>query len=135
HREMQTAINVIKEMVDAAGVTGWDWTAPAVDAELEQQLTVLGKADIEKAYQIKDKVERQTALADLRDQLIEKIAANKPDQDELALTQDIKNIFGNLVRQVVRNRILQGLPRIDGRDTQTVRPITIQTGLLPRTHG
>ena len=136
HREMQTVINVIKEMVAEAGVTTWSWTPPAASAEVEKRVTDICKAEIEKAYQVRDKIERQDSIAEIRDRVVEQmIAENAGKEDELALIQVIKHIFGKLERKVVRGRILQDQPRIDGRDTKTVRPINIKVGLLPRTHG
>jgi len=136
HREMQTVINAIKEMVAEAGTTTWEWTAPAIDTELQNRVSTICRADIEKAYQIKDKLDRQEAIADIRDRLIEQmIADNANKEDDVSSLQNAKYIFEQLERNIVRGRILQGQSRIDGRDTKTVRPIQIKTGLLPRTHG
>jgi polyribonucleotide nucleotidyltransferase len=138
HREMQTAINVIKEMVTEAGTVTTDWELPTANADIEKRVTELSKAEIEKAYLIKDKTERQDTINDLRDRIIEQVIsenASKEDFDDVSATQDTKSVFGKLERSIVRGRILQGLPRIDGRDTRTVRPINIQVGFLPRTHG
>ncbi|RDI46584.1 polyribonucleotide nucleotidyltransferase [Aquicella lusitana] len=137
HREMQTVIKVIKEMVSEAGIVPWDWTPRAVNPAVEKRVTELCQADIEKAYQIKDKQERQDTIAKLREQAIEKMLAENAGkaEDEIALEADISYVFNNIERNIVRSRILQGQPRIDGRDTTTVRPISIQVGLLPRTHG
>lgn len=136
HKEMQTAINVIKEMVSDAGVSKWEWTPAAVNAELEARVIAASKADIEKAYQIKDKIERQDAIADLRDRLTEQMITEFAGKlDESAVIADTKYVFSHLESNVVRGRILQGQPRIDGRDTKTVRPININVGVLPRTHG
>jgi polyribonucleotide nucleotidyltransferase len=138
HREMQTVINVIKEMVTESGVQEAEWEPATINAEVESRVTQLSKAEIEKAYLIKDKTERQTAISELRERIVDQIItdnASKEDVDEMELTQDAKNVFGKLERSIVRGRILQGQPRIDGRDTRTVRPINIQVGFLPRTHG
>lgn len=136
HREMQTVINVIKEMVKEAGIETWSWTPPAVNPELVKRITDLCKADIEKAYQIRDKIERQDAIAEARERVIEQLVTeNAGKEDEVAIAADAKYVFNNLERDIVRGRIIQGQPRIDGRDTKTVRPISIQTGILPRTHG
>ncbi|VVC76931.1 Polyribonucleotide nucleotidyltransferase [Aquicella siphonis] len=136
HREMQTAINAIKELAKEAGTVNWEWAPPVPNAEIEKRVVDLCKADIEKAYQIKDKIERQEAVSEIRDRILEQIITeNAGKEDELALLADAKYVFNSLERNVVRGRILQNQPRIDGRDTKTVRPISIQTGLLPRTHG
>ncbi len=136
HREMQTVITAIKEMAEEAGTIPSDWTPPAINADLEKQVSDWCQADIEKAYQIRDKIERQDAIAEINDRLIEQITAENADKDNLAdLHQEAKYIFNHLESRVVRDRILQGHPRIDGRDTKTVRPIAIQVGVLPRAHG
>jgi polyribonucleotide nucleotidyltransferase len=136
HKEMQQVINIIKEMVTEAGTVTWDWTPPAVNAAIENRVVELCTTDIENAYQIKDKMERQQAINDARDRVIEQmISENAAKEDEAALIQDIKYVFNHLESKIVRGRVIQGLPRIDGRDTKTVRPISIQTGVLPRTHG
>lgn len=136
HREMQTAINAIKEMVTEAGVGASDWTPPTVDTTIEKRVAELCKTNIEQAYQIRDKIERQDAVADVRDKLIEQITAENADKENVAaMVQDAKYVFNHLESSIVRGRILQGMPRIDGRDTKTVRPISIQVGVLPRTHG
>lgn len=137
HKEMQTAISVIKEMAAEANAPVWEWEAPKVDADLEKRVVEICGAEIEKAYQIKDKRDRQDTIADLQDKLIEQLISENvgKDTDESTLIQDAKYIFNRLESKIVRGRILQGLPRIDGRDTKTVRPINIQVGVLPRTHG
>lgn len=135
HRQMQTAILAIKDLVAEAGETSWDWTPPALDTELERKVTEIAKADIEKAYQIKDKIERQDTISLLQDQVVERILSEQSEKDLAVLEQNTKYIFNQLERQVVRGRAIKGEPRIDGRDTKTVRPITIKMGLLPRTHG
>ncbi|HEX4045575.1 MAG TPA: polyribonucleotide nucleotidyltransferase [Gammaproteobacteria bacterium] len=136
HKEMQVVIAAIKEMVKETGNSKWDWTPPAVNAAVETRVAAICKAEVEQAYQIKDKIERQQTISDIRDRLIEQVMSeNAGKEDELALVQDAKYAFDVLERRTVRGRVLQGLPRIDGRDTKTVRPIWIRTGLLPRTHG
>jgi polyribonucleotide nucleotidyltransferase len=136
HKEMQTVISVIKEMVAEAGTPIWDWAPPVVNADIANRVAAMAKADIEKAYQIKDKQERNLAINDIRDRVIDDmLTENAGKADETALTREVKSIFGKLEYDIVRGQILAGKPRIDGRDTRTVRPISIQTGLLPRTHG
>lgn len=136
HKHMQTAIQAILELAKDAGTTAWDWEAPVVSDTLHKRITELAESDIAKAYQVRDKQERQEAIADLRDRILESVLAeNEGKEDPALLTDDIKYIFKNLESKVVRTQILEGKPRIDGRDTKTVRPITIQVGVLPRTHG
>jgi polyribonucleotide nucleotidyltransferase len=136
HREMQTVIQVIKEMVSEAGIDKWEWTPPVIKPILKERVTALSQADLEKAYQIKDKSTRLDTVNDIAERVIEEIIAeNAGKEDEITVVQDIKYVFSQLERSIVRGRILQGQPRIDGRDTKTVRPIHIEVGLLPRTHG
>lgn len=136
HQQMQTAIQAIKELAQETSKTDWEWETPSVDSVLENRVVELAEADLTKAYQIRDKQERQDTIADLRDSIVEKIIAeNQGKEDEAALLNDIKYVFGSLESKIVRGRILSGQPRIDGRDTKTVRPINVQVGVLPRTHG
>lgn len=134
HREMQTVINVIKELVAETGVETWDWTLPAVNTELKTRIDALCRQDVVNAYQTRDKQERQEAIRTVREKLLDQLVADATE-DDVGLVQEAKYIFGSLEREVVRGRILQGEPRIDGRDTKTVRQITIETGVLPRAHG
>lgn len=136
HREMQMAISAIKELAHDAGVEVSTWAAPTMDAALERRVHELCRAELEQAYQVKNKIERQDTIASLKDNMLDKLVAenDQPDEEGRIIGQG-KYIFGRLESQVVRGRILQGQPRIDGRDTKTVRPIAIRPGLLPRTHG
>lgn len=136
HREMQIVIKTIHELVAEAGKPAWAWSPPELNKDLEKRVIELAEAEITRAYQIRDKQERQIEIANVRENLIDKILAENPNvEDEDILTNDIKYVFSHLESKIVRGRILEGSPRIDGRDTKTVRPITIQTGILPRTHG
>ena len=136
HREMQTAINVIKEFADEAGKPAWNWLPPVMNVDIEKRIKELCEADVTNAYQIRDKQERQVALAAIRDAVLEQVLAEAAGkEDESVLADDFKYAFKGLESAVVRGRILAGQTRIDGRDTKTVRPISIQVGVLPRTHG
>ncbi len=136
HRAMQPVIQMIKELVAEAGKPAFKWAAPVVNATLQKQIADVAKAGIATAYQVRDKQARQEAIAVLRDQTIEKIRAGQTDTEKAAIVdKEIKNLFHDLESDVVRGSVLDGQPRIDGRDTKTVRPITIETGILPRTHG
>ena len=136
HREMQTVIKVIKEMVEEAGTPIWDWTPSVTNPMVESRVAELAKTDIEAAYQIKDKQERNLAISDLRDRVLDDmLSENAGKIEEVVLNREVKTVFGKLEYDSVRGQILAGKPRIDGRDTKTVRPISIQTGVLPRTHG
>lgn len=137
HREMQAVINTIKEIVTEAGVTPYEWTPSAVNNELKSRVASVCKAEIEQAYQIRDKLERRETLDDMRERILEQLVTENAgkEEDELKFINDVKYSFNQLEREMVRSRILAGQTRIDGRDTKTVRPITIKTGWLPRTHG
>jgi len=131
HEQMQVVIRAIKELVAEAGIQPWDWQPPAGDPALKQAVqaveTMLGEA-----YQIPDKLVRQQRVRDIQNQLSAKLTGQEPGRwSETA----ISNAFSTLEKEVVRGRVLAGQPRIDGRDTRTVRPITIRVGVLPRTHG
>jgi len=134
HREMQAAVSAIKALVEESGVPEADFAEKEQDAGLVAKVGAVS-ADIAKAYQVRDKKERQQAVAGIRDRVLQEAVAGIPDVDQEAVGTALKNIFKNLERKTVRDQILSGAARIDGRDTKTVRPITIQTGLLPRAHG
>jgi len=136
HEQMQIVIQTINELVEEAGRTIWDWEAPTRNAEVATRVSQLVESNLVDAYQISDKQERQIAVANMRERLIDQLILEKSSTDEEAFfADDIKHAFKKLESKVVRERILEGHPRIDGRDTKTVRPISIQVGLLPRTHG
>ena len=136
HREMQQVIQVIKEMVEESGVEVTEWNPSPTDLELESRIKQICEADIEKAYQIKDKLDRLDALGEIRDRLQDQLASEYAGKsNEANIVGNAKNIFSQLERSIVRNQVLKGHSRIDGRDTKTVRPINIQVGLLPRVHG
>ncbi|OGT21950.1 MAG: polyribonucleotide nucleotidyltransferase [Gammaproteobacteria bacterium RIFCSPHIGHO2_02_FULL_42_13] len=132
HEQMQVVIQAIKELADEAGKPKWIWRTPASNNELKQKINSLIGSDLLAAYQTSDKMKRGTMLGKLKQRVIEQFASNESDKSSLA---DIEEIFESLGKSLVRQRILDGFPRIDGRDTRTVRPITIQPGILPRTHG
>lgn len=135
-REMQTVIQAIKELATEVGVDAWVWSPPPVDPNVKQKLTTLCQVDLEKAYQISDKLDRQQRVEEIREKVLEQLVAENTDKEkEPILIQQAKKTFAEFERSIVRNRILRGEPRIDGRDTKTVRPIAIEVGLLPRTHG
>jgi polyribonucleotide nucleotidyltransferase len=136
HEQMQVAIKAIHELVAEAGAATWDWEPVVSDTQITERVTAAATNSISEAYQIHDKMERQTAVSTARDRLIEKLLAEDAGkEDESILANDIKQAFYKLESKIVRSRVLQGLPRIDGRDTKTVRPINVNVGVLPRTHG
>lgn len=136
HKEMQTVIKAIKELASEAGKPAWDWQPPVVNPTIENKVASLAEAELTKAYQISDKMQRQDKVAEIREKVLEKIIEENPiKEDELTLMEDVKYVFNSLESKIVRGRILANQPRIDGRDTKTIRPISIQAGVLPRTHG
>ncbi|WP_239326865.1 polyribonucleotide nucleotidyltransferase [Snodgrassella gandavensis] len=132
HEQMQAAIRAINEFADEVNPEVWDWQAPATDENLVAQVRELAGATIDAAFKIKQKQAR-TAKLDEAWAAVE--AALITEETDTLLANQIRGIFKDLEKEVVRGQILEGQPRIDGRDTRTVRPIDIQTGVLPRTHG
>ena len=132
HEQMQTAIKAIEEFAKEAGAVAWDWEAPQADETLAGQVKSQGEADITAAYGIADKMERQNRLSEVRDGIV---AALVTEAEDSPAEGAVRDAIGKLEKSIVRGRIIAGEKRIDGRDTKTVRPITIRTGLLPRAHG
>ena len=132
HNEMQAVIRAINELADAVNPEVWDWKAPDTDAALVAKVQEIAGQTVAEAFKIRQKQAR-TAKLDEAWAAVESALITE-DTDTLAANQ-IKGIFKHLEANVVRSQILAGQPRIDGRDTRTVRPINIQTGVLPRTHG
>lgn len=132
HEQMQAVINMINEMAAEVGKEAWDWTPPTPNTVVIEKVTALANADINAAYQIKSKGARSTKLDEIKNRVISELITEDTSTQE---ANEIKSAFFDLEAKVVRSQILNGEPRIDGRDTRTVRPITIRTGVLPRTHG
>ena len=132
HEESQAAIVAINQLAAEAGAERWDWQAPAKDESLTEQVGKLAKEDVERAYQIADKGDRQEAMASVRTKVAETLLDGESAD---AQAEAVKDAVKALEKATVRDRILDDQPRIDGRDRETVRPITIETGFLPRTHG
>ncbi len=131
HEQMQSTIATINELVAEAGKPKWEWSAPEDNLSLREQVKAAAEAGLTDAYAIADKLERQNRVGEVRDQLIAQLCAGDDGADE----GEVKGEFARLEKSIVRNRILDGMPRIDGRDTRTVRGLDIQVGVLPRTHG
>jgi polyribonucleotide nucleotidyltransferase len=127
HEQMQVAINNINEFAQKAGCGTIEWTAPATNAELKQIIADAISEDVKAAYTIAEKLVRQDRLKEIRNAIVEKLAGN---YEEAA----IRGIIEHLEYNIVRLAVLDG-NRIDGRALDAVRPITIRTGVLPRTHG
>ena len=132
HEAMQPVIKMINELAAEAGKDAWDWVAPEPDTALIEKVKNLIGADVDAAFKIKEKGERSAKLSEIKKRLTDALITEETSTEE---ANKIKGEFFNLEAQTVRSQILNGDPRIDGRDTRTVRPISIRTGVLPRTHG
>ncbi len=131
HDQMRVVIDAIHDLVAEGGKPEVEWTAPAKNETLIAQVTELASAKIRDAYQTREKSARQQKLKSLSSEVMAALSANGIQADG----GDVGNILFDMEAKVVRTQILDGEPRIDGRDTRTVRPIAIRTGVLPRTHG
>jgi len=132
HEQMQAVIKMINELTAEAGKDAWDWVAPEPDTALIEKVGALAAADINAAFQIKAKGARSAKLEEITNRVLAELVTEETSTTE---ANKIKNEIFNLEAKTVRSQILNGEPRIDGRDTRTVRPISIRTGVLPRTHG
>ena len=132
HQQMQVAINAINELKAEAGKPAWDWQAPAANTALESAVSAQAHDAFTAAYQITEKQARYTRVGEIKKAAVEALSAGDAPQFTAA---EVSKELANLEYKIVRERILSGAPRIDGRDTKTVRPINIRTGVLPRTHG
>ena len=132
HEQSRLAINAIREMAQEAGVQPWDWKPVEKDTALIESVVKAAEAEIVATYKIREKQARQIRLATLRDEVVAKLTTEASASEQV---ETVKNAFKDIEKKVVRGQILAGEPRIDGRDTRTVRPITIRTGVLPRAHG
>ncbi len=132
HEQMQAVINAIHELVDEAGRPVWDWAPPQKDQPLIERIAQLAENDLREAYKIHSKQERRTRIDEACKRARQELVPEGSTADH---AQTVADELSNLEAKIVRNQILDGEPRIDGRDTRTVRPISIRTGVLPRAHG
>ena len=132
HQQMRPVIQMINELSNEAGMPLWDWTPPAKDTALVERIAQLAEVELREAYSIKQKQARSEKVDTLRGKVMAEVA---PDTANTEQQNIARGLFSELESKIVRGRILDGEPRIDGRDTRTVRPITIRTGVLPRAHG
>ncbi|GJL83699.1 MAG: polyribonucleotide nucleotidyltransferase [marine bacterium B5-7] len=132
HGELQKAITAIRELGEEAGRQPWQLVENSEDTSVLDRVEALASADINDAYQIAEKVARQDRMVEIREKVAAELLSEESAADEI---DAVKNAIKTLEKRVVRGRILDGQPRIDGRDLVTVRPITIRTGVLPRAHG
>lgn len=132
HDEFQAVIRAVKELAAEAGKPAWDWKAPAENTVLVNAIKAeLGEA-ISQAYTITIKQDRYNRLGELRDQAVALFAGEEEGKFPVS---EVKDVFGQLEYRTVRENIVNGKPRIDGRDTRTVRPLRIEVGVLGKTHG
>jgi polyribonucleotide nucleotidyltransferase len=132
HVEMQVAIKAINELAAEAGKAKWSWVAPEPNTALKDAVGALAERSLAAAYALTEKQQRHAKIGEIKTATLEALA--KGDQPKFTAEQ-VGNEFFNLEYRLVRERILEGYPRIDGRDTKTVRGINIRTGVLARTHG
>jgi polyribonucleotide nucleotidyltransferase len=132
HEQMQVAIRAIKELAAEVGKPRWSWEAPADNADLASAVALHAHAAMGEAYSISEKQQRYARIAEIKAQTLATLAAG--DSPKYTAEQ-VENALFKLESNIVRQRILNGEPRIDGRDVKTVRPITTKVGALPRTHG
>ncbi len=133
HEASKAVVQAVKELAEEAGVEHWDWQAPAVDESINEKVAAAATEGLASAYAIADKMQRRDAISELKKSVIEALC---DDEDENApAAGDVSGAFSKLEKSLVREHILSGNPRIDGRDLSTVRPISVECGLLPRAHG
>jgi polyribonucleotide nucleotidyltransferase len=125
HEQMQVAIDTINELAAEVGKPAWDWVAPEDDEELAGAVAASATAGLSDAYQITDKQDRQVAVGEVKAAAV----------DAKWSAEDVKGELYKLEKKIVRQRVIKGEPRIDGRDRSTVRPIDVEVGVLPRAHG
>jgi polyribonucleotide nucleotidyltransferase len=132
HEQSMTVINAIKELAAEVNKPVAEWSAPQVDAELATAVEAAATHGVVEAYQIADKMERYAALDAVKADMVAQFSGEDEPRWE---SGEVVNTLEKLKKKIVRSRILAGEARIDGRDTKTVRPISVRTGVLPRTHG
>ncbi len=132
HEEFQAVIRAVNELAAEAGKPSWNWTAPAENTALVNAIKAELGAAISEAYTVTVKQDRYAALDALREQIVAKFAGEGEGQFSAG---EVKEVFGLLEYRTVRENIVNGKPRIDGRDTRTVRPLNIEVGVLGKTHG
>ena len=132
HEQMQVVIDAITEMTTEAGIKRWDWQPPANDEELEREVDQRCRDLLQEAYAIKDKISRRERLDEIRSEVLRTISEEFPERwPEKSVITTIESLESN----IVRGGIINGENRIDGRETDAIRPISVAVGVLPRTHG
>ncbi|WP_409422712.1 polyribonucleotide nucleotidyltransferase [Pseudaeromonas sp. ZJS20] len=131
HDQMQTAIKAINEFAAEAGAKPWNWVAPAVNTDLKAKIAELATAELGEAYRITEKAVRYETIGAIKQKVIDQLVA----ADETVDAKLAGELFHTLESEIVRGRVLRGEPRIDGRNPQMIRALSVGTGLLPRVHG
>ena len=130
HEQMQAVINMINEMADAAGKDAWEWQPAPKNEAVVARISEIAESSLQAAYSVCEKQARNSQINHIRALVIRELCVDGGHDKN-----HVNDLFQALEAKIVRSKILNGEPRIDGRDTRTVRPITIRTGVLPRTHG
>ncbi|MBA3565164.1 MAG: polyribonucleotide nucleotidyltransferase [Gammaproteobacteria bacterium] len=133
HDQMQRAIQVIEELAQEAGKPAWDWQGAEESAELTNAVANFASTRLAEAYRITEKLERRNRIGEIRNETAARLAGEGEGTRWSA--DAVAQEFARVEKHIVRERVLNGEPRIDGRDMRTVRPISVRTGVLPRTHG
>jgi polyribonucleotide nucleotidyltransferase len=131
HQEMQVVIQACEELARDAGKPRWEWQAEQYNPSVVDRIKSGFESSIGTAYTIIDKKKRRDRLDELRTQAVAEIATEESGID----ADEVKKVFGSVEKKIVRERVVNGEPRIDGRDQKTVRPIEVEVGVLPRAHG
>ncbi|MCW7556136.1 polyribonucleotide nucleotidyltransferase [Endozoicomonas gorgoniicola] len=131
HQEYQSVISAVEAFAAEVGKPVWDWAAAAENVELKEKMSAF-EGKMREAYQITIKQDRYAAVGVLKQEVLESLAGEEEGQFDAS---DVEKAFSSLEKSVVRGNIINGMPRIDGRDTKTVRPINVEIGVLPKTHG
>jgi polyribonucleotide nucleotidyltransferase len=132
HEQMQIAIKVINELAAEAGKPKWAWAAPEANKELQSAVGAAAETSVSAAYTIIEKMERYSKIKEIKSATV---AALSGGETPKFTAEQVGAEFANLEYRLVREKVLAGQPRIDGRDNKTVRAINIRTGVLARTHG
>jgi len=133
HEASRAVVQAVRELAEEAGVEHWNWEAPAVDEALGEKVAAAATQGLTDAYTIADKMQRRDAISAAKQAVIDSLC---DEEDENApAAGDVSSAFSKLEKTLVREHILSGNPRIDGRDLATVRPISVECGILPRAHG
>lgn len=131
HEQQQIVIDNINQFANEVATPKWDWSAPEFNNELFSKVKEVAESALTEAYQITDKIARYAAIDLIKKDTIDALVNEENDNEE----NDVRNLFSKLEKNIVRSRIIDGKPRIDGREKDMVRSLDVRTGVLPRTHG